>query len=1327
MQQGQALVEYALLIVLLVITFGVALAATGPAIGNVFGNVVYNLVGQDPNQILDIVQGPNDFWRTVTWVAENPQPESTYQSDFEVEASPTFTPLPANFSITQTHYMTETYVAGTSTAQQGNANQTGTSTALTAIAVDQTLTATHAPAATATDAAFAVPFVEQVNNQSGNRWRIMQGEGSNPDDVPAGAVCDWTTVSNNDSASRSHYFDETPADSGFGANRTCYLELRGYFDITSLANPRLSFWDVWDFTGSGNVSATLEVANVSFTDGEIDRTLLDWTGISLPGRTSGSANYNWTRHEVNLRDIPGFVTSNILTVRFKLQTTGAGGSPVRWNIDDFQVNYDSNPLQTYTLNKTWDLNNRAQMDEFVYTSDSDRTLERPPINGANPSSRRWDLRSDYARTGTAWSSGALERHSLGGTRLYELRIRRPIDLTTAAPTDFEGDTGDLTLSFWYAYDAPLGTQLRVEYSTDTTSLNPTWQPLTNGLLVDTVVPTIAAPNQQIDRQNYAMQRVQLSLESLKSAPFRLRFAAYVHNSVTAPGTGWYIDDIRIERRNPSEYHPYPFFDDAQNAGFTAQNWAATGAWGATNEVGGYGGSSSAYSDSPNTSYATTGLPTTMAITRLIDLLNDTPDKPVGDVESGRAAATNPTLSYWFRRETSSNVNLYVDLWVESAGTWSPIWTYDSTPTTVARINRAWERVEINLRHALQQATGQTWATITSNVCDAGNLANCKDDDIKIRFRMVAATSASPGIGFFIDNIRIDELPEVAHRLWAGGDGVAFEDKIDTVEPITTPAFSLPGGAAGRWYLGGWQEYEAPANCPLFFRYNETNNGKSLHDSPNSGCPNEGTLSGAENYQNRTVSIAEMRTIIDLTSTPSGETPILYFWTRRQIANNHHIRVEIARENTSDSNPQAYNDMGGWHAWEATTWTRTNERLDTWIREQIDLSAFRGQRIRIRFVLDAQAAGGTADGWYIDGVRVSYQRTQIAIPFTPENGNSMSPTRWVREGFWGISRDIPLMTGLPENMFTTPTSWRMDAINYTGGTPNYSSPAHTVPNIPQISMFMGNGAAYSGGPTDNFALRFRLENNANPGTYQVTLTPGTYTLSTISDDGVVVHFSTGSGTNVSSACTRGGLAGRVCLIERWVGQSATLLTRTFTVSSAVPREITAEYYEGGGDAYFSLSLVRDSIQYTDSPNPPSTGQAYPDYVANSLYYGNSSLMLNGYFNTNAVSGTQTLSYRRVYNVQYNTHFFTEYSTDGGFTWVNGAWNSHNLWGGADVRMPFIIGAGGLVDPATWDHRTGLNLPEASSVMIRFRLSTITFGYDEYNFLRDGMYIADIRVQ
>lgn len=39
---GQALVEYALITVIMVLAIGLAITLTGPAIGNVFSNVIYN-------------------------------------------------------------------------------------------------------------------------------------------------------------------------------------------------------------------------------------------------------------------------------------------------------------------------------------------------------------------------------------------------------------------------------------------------------------------------------------------------------------------------------------------------------------------------------------------------------------------------------------------------------------------------------------------------------------------------------------------------------------------------------------------------------------------------------------------------------------------------------------------------------------------------------------------------------------------------------------------------------------------------------------------------------------------------------------------------------------------------------------------------------------------------------------------------------------------------------------------------------------------------------------------------------------------------------------
>jgi hypothetical protein len=68
LERGQALVEYALIVTLVIISFGLALAATGPVIGNIFSNQIFNLVGADPNTVAELPDAA-EFWLTVTWVA----------------------------------------------------------------------------------------------------------------------------------------------------------------------------------------------------------------------------------------------------------------------------------------------------------------------------------------------------------------------------------------------------------------------------------------------------------------------------------------------------------------------------------------------------------------------------------------------------------------------------------------------------------------------------------------------------------------------------------------------------------------------------------------------------------------------------------------------------------------------------------------------------------------------------------------------------------------------------------------------------------------------------------------------------------------------------------------------------------------------------------------------------------------------------------------------------------------------------------------------------------------------------------------------------------
>ncbi len=92
--QGQALVEYVLILALVALTFGTALALTGPAISDAFGRTVYSLLGEEPEE--RVGGGPVDFWLTVTWVAENPPEQRRLPTRTLAPPSATPTEIPVS-------------------------------------------------------------------------------------------------------------------------------------------------------------------------------------------------------------------------------------------------------------------------------------------------------------------------------------------------------------------------------------------------------------------------------------------------------------------------------------------------------------------------------------------------------------------------------------------------------------------------------------------------------------------------------------------------------------------------------------------------------------------------------------------------------------------------------------------------------------------------------------------------------------------------------------------------------------------------------------------------------------------------------------------------------------------------------------------------------------------------------------------------------------------------------------------------------------------------------------------------------------------------------
>lgn len=1136
----------------------------------------------------------------------------------------------------------------------------------------------------------------------------------NPDDSVS-TTCTWGRVSgSNDPVSVSWQFDNDPAGDSWASSQTCYLELRGYVDITGVAQPMLSFWEIWDLTGGSGLSVDLQVGNYELDGGGfLDRSALNWQTVNLH---NAGANYNWTRMQVDLRAEapplnPG---AEYVTLRFVI-SSGTGGSPIRWFIDDIQVLNELTPTETFSVTDEWDLETDTQMDDFIFDGDSNRTIAANPSLPNTTESWRWDLTSTHTHSGNlAWDdspTGNYQDHSLaaaGVQRVHYLEFKYPIDLTPPLPPDNEGETGAPLLTFWHAFDIKPNASIRVQYTTDARDEVPdTWIDIPNqGVLIDYTTPT--GPS----RTNLVMTPVEIDLTNITALginQFRLRFALYVDGAATQFGEGWYIDDIKIERQTNSPYFAFPFIDDAEDPTNTADWWDPIGGeWGATTAKGGAATSATAYADSPLAQYDP-GDTQILQLHYAIDLNHDSPGNTAGG-----SAATSPLLTFWHQRSVNSGVSFTVDLWTPATG-WDPIWTYDSASDTSFRTQNAWERVEINLVTALELTSGKSWPNITNNVDTILN-----DDDIKIRF-VFAPGAATPADGVYIDEISIANAPTTSHKLWdsgAGGNG-AYVDTLDD------------GFWASRWYHGGAWDV---TNASGFFRTGS----QALADSPSG------------NYAANTFSVMEMIPVIDMTGT-TGQIPMLSFWTRYAVGSDDTFRVEIAyQDGTTAATANNYNQIGGWSAWQArpvmvdNSVTDANSdmiastQVNTWQRAQVDLSSYVNKKIRVRFVMRVPNTTNQADGMYIDEVAFTYNPRQFALPLTDSAQNLLN---WVAEGSWQLGLNYYAGTGTSTADFGA-TQWSgsyfdCEGLGYSscGSTSTYTTilrdyPLTTYPansgnpaqpigpeNIPDINFNWGTGnpAATNGVPlsfTNTFVARWKRT---------VLLSPGTYSFSTISDDGVRLWIDDTTGTNIIGAvvpATLGGGANSRYIINNWGDHSASLDYATFTVSSGITRVLTLEFYENGGDAIVILNATRSSFSFTDSPNPQTgCGHNPPTCVngfstVNSTYPGNSSLMLGGVFSL--PSGTPRLEYQRLYDLPANNFFYVEVSTDGGFAWTQ-------------IGTETLSGSQRLPPSQYWESRV---VPLSSylgqtNVMVRFRLDTrgaaATGGVTG-----DGIYIASVRI-
>lgn len=1458
-RSGQALLEYALILVLVAVALAAALIATGPALGNVFSNVVCNLIEQQENcnpykVSLESQGGAPAFWQTVTAVASDPPEGREFQTRLP--------PIPTN-SPTPGPSPTPSPITPTPTP---------------------TFTPTLPPTATPTDHSFSAPFVDPINQPvwwrvdssvylGGDDWKGYYYAGTDLSGTPAGPfynaqlgpdyrwniafdwgngpplppqfggfqsdnfsvrwtrqifvdgdrstpaldpmtivvsiVSDdgvrfyvdkatnptpiinaWNSRSVNDPPLTAtimltggpheltlEYYDasgtaavflnmsqfrrNTPADTAlptgapncsfaritgsqpntvawaweenptgsFPPNMRCHLELRGSVDLTPLDDTtrqvEMNFWDVWDFGAA--TTASLQIAEYApyNADGSGGP---NWAAATTIALRNGGRNYNWTRNSVI---IPSALRGKLITYRFILESAGGAGIR-RYYVDDIKIDYALNPALTFTAcsgskdtcGYYWNLDDTAQKGDFITSGRWDLTSFRAVQDG--PAPLAWDSSNDtdhqYVRFGPeqAETTGNFRIHFIEFSGLMSFPYNA--DGTGGTP-DWQGDEGYPLLTFSHEVNLGTGDSVEIQWTRDARDTVPdNWTTLR--------VLATGAINQPMREEQVELQ----TIPNWNTQPFRLRFALRV-DSNTNVSSGWFIDNILLERKGVDRFSQYPFCDDAENG---SSKWRLNAQWQITNTTSRFGGTSSYTDSQPNINYLQQQ--SAMELRYPIDFNNDTPEnltnwggnKSCQGPTSG--AAQRPILRAWFTRALRANDNFHIDLFRlghTPTGTTAiaptPVWTYTYNFRT--RDQLAWEMIELDLRAAIEQVTGQTWQTLTSN-------ANPRDDDFFIQFRLDARSDPAAGDGVYIDEITIGEYSEVVHKLWdtsrnvtplpgappAGpGNGPRFVDDIDTPTEWWT-----------RWQVGGdWTGIDYRANSGI----------RSFHDSPPDAAP-------FTPYRHDTYSILEMNRIIDLRGATRADNPTLYFWNRYDTGDDDVIMVQIAiqdqYEMTGTPNPttvpprrnrQGYGYVYDWGSttsygngtsWQ-TVWSRPEfSRVDTWIREQIDLRPYaddpattsvnEGKRLKIRFVLDAlDVETARRDGWYIDDIRVEFRQPRvIGLPFFDQAQNTAN---WIREGLWGLAPDywkgsgggpaalgpntfdvywidcirwmltpsrlVPMATDYNQiNCDTNNTNTFLNFIpqtkaatdQYFAQRPLWVSPTmRLTDNVSAILNEFGTTGRPFGAPpdatgatwTDNFMGRWIRD---------ISVLAGDYTFITTSDDGVRVRYETQPA---------GGAPAGWNIINNWTFHGRTVNMSTVNLLAG-DYTLVVEYFESTGQAVMNMQVGNNSFSFSDSPRG-CANDTCP--VVPSVPFGNSSLILNGVLNLNVPTGLNPSLWRP--RLQYYTYYDlatantarVEVTIDGGF-----AWTQNNLNQNCPSGVP-----SGQCDPSIWGAANWLPIP------------------------------------
>jgi hypothetical protein len=249
--------------------------------------------------------------------------------------------------------------------------------------------------------------------------------------------------------------------------------------------------------------------------------------------------------------------------------------------------------------------------------------------------------------------------------------------------------------------------------------------------------------------------------------------------------------------------------------------------------------------------------------------------------------------------------------------------------------------------------GNTWTVLMGFTCSNNTsvwsfqqvpLASYVGKKIKLRFRLVDNTASAASDGWYVDDVEIREAdlpsagaPDAGSQLPAPAEPTGCEGT-----PVVGRYFCEDFEAdISKWQVAteGWNTVIATSQSPTH----------SVTDSPNGNYP-----VGAK-------SEITMVSSVDMTG---AVLPILTFWHKLGLSFGTYWGCPDATDATY---VDASSDSG-------TTWTvlavfSCANNTSVWSFQQLSLASYAGQKIKLRFRLVDNTASATADGWYLDDIKI----------------------------------------------------------------------------------------------------------------------------------------------------------------------------------------------------------------------------------------------------------------------------------------------------------------------------------------------------------------------